>query len=30
LINSVTKQFADDEEWENGKMPTIVEYQLAL
>lgn len=30
LINSVTKQFADDEEWENGKMPPIVEYQLAL
>lgn len=30
LINSVTKQFADDEEWENGKMPTIVKYQLAL
>lgn len=30
LINSVTKQFADDEEWEDGKMPHIVEYQLAL
>ena len=30
LINSVTKQFADDEEWENGKMPPIVEYQLEL
>lgn len=30
LINSVTKQFADNEEWENGKMPTIVKYQLAL
>ena len=30
LINSVTKQFADDEEWEDGEMPHIVEYQLAL
>ena len=30
LINSVTKQFADDEEWEDGNMPHIVEYQLAL
>lgn len=30
LINSITGQFADDEEWEDGKMPHIVEYQLAL
>lgn len=30
LINSVTGELADDEEWIDGKMPTIVKYQLAI
>lgn len=30
VVNSLTNEFADDEEWVNGVMPTYVEYQREI